>query len=559
MLSQTNKIRLAVTGIFLIALFTAVINFPQTFQKTGIPIPAVLNLPFRLGLDLQGGTHLIYEADVSQIPVNEQADAVEGVRDVIERRVNSFGVAEPLIQTTQTNNQYRIIVELAGITDVNEAIQMIGETPLLEFKEINPNPQIELTEEQKVEIETLNAQAKITAEEILVEANKLGADFSAIAKAKSQEEIAKQSGGEIGFLPKGLLAETFEKTCFDDLTDGQTAKTVTQTKFGYHIIKRLATQQIENQEQVNCAHVLVKTVSEIDYLDPNSQWMNTGLSGQQLKRSSIQFDPNTQVPHIALEFNDDGKTLFADITQRNVGQPVGIFLDGQAISTPTVQQVITDGQAVITGNFSLNEAKLLAQRLNAGALPVPIKLISQQTIGASLGASSLEKSLQAGLLGLLAVSLFMILFYRLPGLIAVFALMVYGLLTLAVFKIIPVTLTLAGTAGFILSIGMAVDANILIFERLREELREGNPLSVAINKAFERAWPSIFDGNISTLITCFILMGFTTSVVKGFAVTLTIGILVSMFTAMVVTKSLMKLAIQIPPLKNFWLFGLKKK
>jgi preprotein translocase subunit SecD len=260
-----------------------------------------------------------------------------------------------------------------------------------------------------------------------------------------------------------------------------------------------------------------------------------------------------------LEFDSEGADLFEQITGDNVGEQVAIFLDGQIISAPTVNEKISGGRAVISGGFNIKDAKLLAQRLNAGALPVPIELINQQTVGASLGRESLTMSLEAGILGLILVALFMVLIYRLPGVLAVLSLTAYGLLVLAVFKLWPVTLTLSGLAGFILSIGMAVDANVLIFERLKEELKNGKPLALAVDEAFDRAWPSIRDGNVSTLITCFILIQFTTSVVKGFAITLGLGVLISMFSAIVITKNLLKLTGGEWLEKRLWLAGVKVK
>ncbi|MCK4525718.1 MAG: protein translocase subunit SecD, partial [Candidatus Andersenbacteria bacterium] len=340
----------------------------------------------RLGLDLQGGTHLIYQSDLSQIEENEKSTALEGVRDVIERRVNAFGVSEPIVQTTKKD---RLIVELAGIKDVNQAIEMIGETPLLEFKE-------EMTEEEK----------------------------------SSLREQLKDSN-----IPEEYLSQFFYK--------------------------------------------------------------GADLGGKQLDRADVIFNPNTYEPEVQLQFNSEGKKLFAEITERNVGKKVAIYLDGMPISIPVVNEPITDGRAVISGSFSIDEAKTLVQRLNAGALPVPIKLISQQTVDASLGKDSIEKSIIAAFIGFALLSLFMIIYYRIQGIIAVIALIIYALLVLSIFKLIPVTLTLSGIAGFILSIGMAVDANVLIFERIKEEIRKGKPVTIAIEEGFARAWSSIFDSNVS--------------------------------------------------------------
>ena len=452
-----------------------------------------------------------------------------------------------------------MIVELAGVSDVNQAITMIGETPLLEFKEQNPSPQIELTDEQKQQLTDFNNRAKTLAEDLLVQALKPDADFGQLAKDNSQDPGSLEAGGDLGLMPRGVFVPEFEKVCFDELKPGEIYPKLVQSEFGYHVIKKEEESGSADDYQARCRHILMRTATESDFASASDEWLYTGLTGKQLKRAQIEFDPNTQVPQISLEFNDEGAALFAALTRKNIGKPIAIFLDGEPISIPTVQQEIPNGQAVISGQFTITEAKLLAQRLNAGALPVPIELISQQTVGASLGNESMAKSLKAGLIGLVIVSLFMILYYRLPGLSAVVALIFYGLIILAVFKLIPVTLTLAGIAGFILSLGMAVDANILIFERLKEELKQEKPLTIALAESFQRAWPSIFDGNVSTLITCLILMGFTTSVVKGFAVTLSIGILISMFSAMVVNKIILKLVIKTKISKRLWLFNAGKK
>lgn len=405
------------------------------------------DLKFRLGLDLQGGTHLVYGSDLSEIEDKDKDKALEGVRDIIERRINIFGVSEPIVQTSQKD---RLIVELAGIKDVNQAINMIGETPLLEFKE-------EMTEEEK---DSIREQFKDTN------------------------------------IPEEYLAQFFYK--------------------------------------------------------------NTGLGGKQLDRSDVIFNPNTGEPEVHLQFDDEGKKLFGEITSRNVGKKVAIYLDNMPISIPVVNEPITDGSAVVSGNFSLPEAKTLVQRLNAGALPVPITLISQQTVDASLGKDSIQKSITAGLAGLALLVLFMIIYYRLLGIVSVFALLTYSLIVLSLFKIIPITLTLSGIAGFIMSIGMAVDANILIFERLKEEIKKGKPMTIAAEEGFARAWSSIFDSNISTIITCIILAYFGTGMIEGFAITLGIGVVLSMFSAIFVTKTILKVVMMTKLRKNLWLFRVKK-
>ena len=447
-MSSKRKTLLIFILIILIAVLTAYIVYPknQGIKINDYGVKYSNDLKFHLGLDLQGGTHLVYQSDLSQIKEEDKSSAIEGVRDVIERRVNAFGVAEPIVQTTKND---RLIVELAGISDVNQAINMIGETPFLEFKE-------EMNEEEKSNLRDQFKDANI---------------------------------------PEEYLTQFFYK--------------------------------------------------------------NTELGGKQLDRADVIFDPNTYEPEVQLQFDGEGKDLFGEITGRNVGKKVAIYLDGMPISIPVVNEAITDGKAVISGNFSIDEAKLLVQRLNAGALPVPIKLISQQTVDASLGADSVQKSLVAGLLGLVLLSLFMIIYYRMQGVIAVVALLIYSCLVLSLFKFIPITLTLSGIAGFILSIGIAVDANILIFERIKEEIRKGKTISIAIEEGFARAWSSIFDSNVSTIITCVVLAYFGTSIIEGFAITLGIGVVLSMFSAIFITKTFLKIVTMSKWGRKLWLFGVK--
>ena len=407
-------------------------------RLTSLSIPHVWDVQFHLGLDLLGGTHLVYQADLSSVPSGDRSDAMEGVRDVVERRVNFFGVAEPVVQIS---GDERLIVELAGIQDVNQAISLIGETPFLEFKEERP-------------------------------------DAKDIAAAQQQG----------------------------------------------------------------------KRLDE----DP---YRSTGLNGRYLKRAQLVFDPQTYKPQVSLEFNDEGARLFGEITKRNVGKTVAIYLDGMPISIPVVQNEILNGKAVITGQFTPDEAKLLATRLNSGALPVPIKLISQQTIGASLGAESLNRSFTAGIWGLMFVALFMVAFYRLPGAVSILALGVYTVGVLAIYKILPVTLTLAGIAGFILSLGIGVDANVLIFARMREELAAGKPLLAAMAEGFRRSWPSIRDSHVTAFIGAFVLYVFTTSIVKGFALTLGIGLIASLLTSTVVTRCFLRALANTRLSQYRWLFS----
>lgn len=510
-----------------------------------------------LGLDLQGGTHLVYKADTADIPSSDRSEAIEGVRDVIERRVNAFGVSEPIVQTSKSGDEYRVIVELPGVTDVTQAIQMIGETPLLEFRE---QAAPELDDDQAQAMKAYNADAKIRAAEILLSALDEGTDFAELAKEKSEGPSA-ENGGDLGEFGRGAMVPEFDEVIFDKAETGKVYPEVVETMFGYHIIKvenKTTTTNDEGveEEKATARHILIQIQSEEAAATAN--YVNTGLSGKHLDSAQVQFDQSTGQPEISLKFNDEGKDLFAEITKRNLSKPVAIYLDHAPISIPVVQAEITSGEAVITGSFTLEEAKILTRRLNSGALPIPISLLNQQNIGATLGQESVERSLFAGILGLVLVAIFMIAYYRLPGLLAVLALSIYALLVLAIFKLWPVTLTLAGIAGFILSIGMAVDANVLIFERLKEELRRGKPILSAVEDGFKRAWPSIRDSNVSSLITCVILIWFGTSLIKGFAITLGIGILLSMFSAITITRNFLRIS-ALKKWKGFWMYGIKNK
>ncbi len=535
-MSKRKKIWLTFGLILVLTILSGFIDYPN-----GPDISVgdyYKELKVHLGLDLQGGSHLLYNADTSNIEANEESSALEGVRDVIERRVNAFGVSEPIVQTSKSGDQWRVIVELAGISDVNEAIKMIGETPLLEFKEQIDQ---EMTDEEKEDIEQSNEEVKNRAEEVLAKALEPEANFAELANEYTEDpgntdtETGEKKGGDLRFFSRDVMVSEFADVVFDKMSVGEVYQELVKTDYGYHIIKKTD----EKDNEARASHILLLTQST----QPSSQFENTGLSGKQLDRAAVTFDQNTNQPQVSLQFDSEGKELFSDITERNVGKIVGIYLDGSPISMPTVNEKITSGEAVITGGFSLDEAKLLAQRLNAGALPVPIELVSQHNVGATLGKVSVEKSFLAGIIGLVLVAIFMIIYYRLPGIISVIALIIYSMVILAAFKLIPVTLTLAGVAGFILSIGMAVDANILIFERTKEELRQGNSLKSAVEIGFKRAWPSIRDSNISSIITCVILAWFGTSIIKGFAVTLGIGVLISMFSAITVTRTFLRLSV----------------
>lgn len=560
--SGRRKIWITFFGILLLGMFFGGIVYPEL--PASVPLSKWLNKYHpKLGLDLQGGAHLVYQADVSQIPEADRADAVAGVRDVIERRVNALGVSEPLVQTNMIGDDYRVIIELAGVFDVNEAITQIGETPLLEFKEVNPaaDLQVDLTAEQEQAITESESQGLIKAQEV-IQRLEAGEDFAELARTLSDDPGSADTGGDLGFAGRGMYVPEFEQALFDLLSDDETTKEPVKTFFGYHIIQRLESKIVEGEDgkeqQVRGRHILIKTINQNDFSAGQDPWLNTELSGKHLSGAQVSFDPNIGTPQVALKFNDEGKILFAQITEKNLQKPVAIFLDGEIISAPVVQQVISAGEAVISGNFSIPEAKLLAQRLNAGALPVPVTLVSQLQVGPSLGSQSVERSLSAGIWGLIAVMIFMLIVYRLPGLLANLALILYSIIVFGLFELIPVTLTLAGITGFVLSVGMAVDANILIFERFKEELRLGKPILAALEEGFIRAWSSIRDSNISSLITAVILIWFGTSVIQGFALTLGIGILVSMFSAITVTRTFLRLFAGSRLGRHQWLFGVKE-
>lgn len=380
----------------------------------------------KLGLDLSGGVQLTMSADMANVKEEDKSDALQSAKDIIERRINGLGVAEPVIQTAKAQNQYRLIIEIPGMSDIDQAVATVKKSAHLEFKALkNDLPQ--------------------------------DATFSA-------------------------MPQDFE---------------------------------------------------------------NSGLTGKDLRRAQAQASKDPKEPGyvVSLEFNGEGAKKLEKITKDNFEKPLAMFLDDEPISwpPPVVKAVISDGNAQISGGFDANSAKQLAIQLNAGALPVPLKIESQSQIGPTIGSASIQKSIFATIIGLASVAFFMIVYYRILGIFAVVALAIYTLLVFAIFKLIPVTITLAGIAGFVLSIGMAVDANILIFERMKEELRWGKLKHDAFIAGFERAWSSIRDSNISSLITTVILFNFGTGSIRGFALTLAIGILVSMFSAITVSRTLLRI------------------
>lgn len=532
-MNAKQKTRWHFAGVVLLGLVSALVAYPRLVSFAP-PVEQFLgNLKMNYGLDLEGGIHLEYLADVKDIADNKQAEALEAAVAVIERRVNAFGVGEPLVQLSKSGNENRIIVELPGVKDIEEAKKLIKETPFLEFREL-------AGEEAQKEIDDYNAQSLDTAGKIL-ENTRNGADFAEAAKAWSQDPGSKDKGGEYDFQKKGFYVEAFDKVTFDpSFAKGSVWPELVETPFGWHILKKLDERGEGDDREVKIAHILFPKYNLSDF--PQKQFKATGLSGKNLKDAFVDYQSQgLGAPQIGLRFDDEGAKLFADITKRNIGKPVAIFLDQYIISQPTVQAEILNGQAVITGDFSLPEANALVKRFNEGALPVPISLVSQQSIDASLGKTALDMSVYAGVIGLAAVAVFMVFFYRFLGLIAVIALLLYSAMLLALFKLsnftpFPMTLTLSGIAGFILSIGIAVDANVLIFERTREEFSFGKSMRTSLREGFRRAWPSIRDGHLSTIITTLVLMGIGTGFVKGFAITLALGVLLSLFTAVVLVR-----------------------
>ncbi len=425
--------------IFIIAvtLFSLYISLPTDLGYFKIPR---LNIKFgsldlskeieiKQGLDIKGGVQVVLDTDMSKLEDIDKQSALESLKDVVGRRIDLFGVSEVSIKTLQNNNQYRLSIELPGVTDSKQAIALIGETASLQFA------------------------------------------YPIFSETKSATEEASLTG----FNP-------------------------------------------------------------------------ANLSGSDLKRAQVTFQTDDSLPAVAIEFNDEGTKKFAQITKNGIGKPLAILLDGFPITMPNIESEIPNGNAVISGSFTLEEAKDLAIKLNAGALPVPVKVLSQKNIPATLGQESVQKSLLAGGIGLLMVVTFMILNYGKMGLISSVSLALYGLYTVALYKTIPVVLSLPGIAGFLLSVGMAVDSNILIFERYKEEIRAGRQWQVALELAFGRAWDSIKDANAATIITGLILFNplswsflNTSGAVRGFALTLIIGILVSLFTGIIVSRTLLRI------------------
>lgn len=456
------------------------------------------------GLDLRGGLEVLLQANP---PPGQtvRPDDMQGARIRVEQRINALGVNEPLIQMVGSD---RIAVQLPGIQDPDLAIRTFGETGLLEFID--------------------------TGDQSLPE----GALVTTTAFVTSTAEITT-TPSLTGTAPATRPAATTPAT-------PTLAPTLSIT----------ATSSVTSTAPITATPSITATATPTQTaLGP----FRTIMTGSQLQSASVGFDPQTGAPIIQFTLTSEGARIFADYTSKNVGKFLTITLDKRVISSPRINSAITQGSGVIEGRFTRDEAQALVVQLKYGALPVPLKVLSSRTVGPTLGQESIDKSVIAGAIGIGMVIAFMLLYYRLPGFLADLALILYGLLVFAIFKLLPVTLTLAGIAGFVLSIGLAVDANILIFERMKEELRAGRSLKAAMRAGFERAWPSIRDSNASTLITCAILFwfgsNFGASIVAGFALTLAIGVLVSLFTAIFVTRNLLTLVMDLDLAKNHWWFG----
>jgi SecD/SecF fusion protein len=721
-----------IANLVLIALAVVTLGFfdlPSDTQKNILPSTpdSFETQKIQLGLDLQGGTQLDYKLDLRKVDLADEEGIVDGVLEVLTKRVNGLGVSEPNIYRSEIADEQHIIIELAGIKDIEEAKATVGKTIQLEFKEeggesmtssnrenvenmaqtaldrildgedfslvgaeeelANPSTVsffsnesegfifetdlsdgyleaiedmeigdvynepilttdgytfdsygnltplegyflIKLEGAQEGEISTSSdkevearhiliayegsersandrsqSEAETLAKELLERAQN-GESVEDLAKEFSDEPGASESGGYLDYFGPNAMVKAFEDAAFA-MSPGDISSEVVETAFGYHIIEVMDVKGGETETMTGMEYSL----SKIYYSTAPDPWKETGLTGEHFTHADVAFS-QTYSPYVTIEFNSEGAKLFEEITSRNTGKRVAIFVGGELISAPNVNEKITGGRAQITGDFTVEEATTLARDLNTGAIPAPIILVGQYTIGASLGQAALDTSLKAGMLGLILLALYMVLYYRLPGVMANLALLLYAALlvffikvamplgfalviALIVFGVLVaiimnskdsgwekllsfmlacfvlffltfllaghVVLTLAGVAGVVLSIGMAVDANILIFERMREELRNGRPLSGAIEVGFDRAWSSIRDSNFSSLITCAILMYFGTSIIRGFAVNLALGILISMFTAIIVTRTLLRALVHTRFSNHKFLLGVPKR
>lgn len=732
--SIKNYFNWKIVSILVSSLLLLLVSLPNQYQPSFFP-QAIKDMKVNLGLDLQGGSQLEYNIDLRKVNENDQKQIVDGVLEVINKRVNSLGVSEPNIYTSNVGGETHIVVELAGIKDLEEAKNAVGKTIQLEFKEENTEVDPNLKENVKLTAQTLldnlkttpenfaqlaeqeqkafpervkyqetellfrdeisgskiqeavfadnlkpgdivqtliedsaglsitpsgqlrseegffilkllerndtaertktqpkevaashilisykgaeradlsvtrtKEEAKTLAEEVLTKTKAENANFVNLAKEFTDEPAGKESGGKLTAAVKdgGSYDPQFTAATLKLESDADITPTVVETPFGYHIIKAdkvtAATETKSTETQLKFAKILYSTAPD--------EWKPTTLTGQYFVRADVTFD-QMYLPQVAIQFNAEGARLFEELSEKNIGKRIAIFVGGELISAPMVNEKIAGGQAVINGDFNIDSAKNLARDLNTGAIPAPITLVGQYSIGASLGQEALNQSLYAGILGVVGLLIFMAAYYRGAGLVANLALVIYSILLIflikanldiryallislimfmfATIKIAqnknelfleksisvlvacfglffftfllssPVVLTLAGIAGLILSIGMAVDANVLIFERIKEEIKEGKEYKAAVTAGFDRAWSSIRDSNFSSLITCAILYYFGTSIIRGFALNLAAGIMISMFTAITVTRVVLLALDKTKIAKSPALMGLQSK
>lgn len=463
------------------------------------------DLRIHQGLDLQGGLQVLLQADVPvDLEASFDARTMEAARVIVENRVNGLGVTEPLVQL---QGERRIIVELPGIENPDQAISTLRETGLLEFVEAGRTP---LSEGMLI-----RTSLDVNPDQVLTVTTTL-TDSEALTPTLTPPPTVT-----IGVTETATLTTTETVTGSEEIT-------ATAYAYGDRVFPTL-------------------------------------MTGRHLRNADVSTDDMGQVV-IAFELTDEGSQIFREYTLKHVGDVVAIVLDKRVLSAPVIRQAITTGQGVISsgqqGGFPLEEARKLAIQMKYGALPVPLKVVENRTVGPTLGQDSVQRSIRAGIIGLIVVLLFMVVYYRLPGALADVALIIYALINVALYKLIPVTLTLPAITGFILSTGMAVDANILVFERMKEELRAGKPLKVAMEAGFTRAWTSIRDSNLSTLFTCAILYwfgsNFGASIVKGFAITLALGVVINLFTAIIVTRTFIRFTFHLTGdklRKKHWLLG----
>ncbi|MGE5224594.1 MAG: protein translocase subunit SecD [Omnitrophica WOR_2 bacterium] len=478
---------LIIAVAIILAVFLDLPNVPAIFGK---------QISTHLGLDLVGGVQALLEADTT---TNPSAEEMSTARSIVQNRVNGLGVSEAVVQSAGGN---RIVVEIPGVSNPDEAIKTIKTTGLLEF----------------VDFSNLSAT-----------------EAQALVGTTIKTDFAQSTGSTPVITPTAQTTPTVTA-----------ALTATATRPITTTPTLTTTAAVTATSTITATGTVSGTGSTAKPATPSQPVYHTVMTGTTIKNVGVQAT-TVGAYEVAFELNSTGAKTFADYTASHVGKILAIVLDKQVVSTPSINNAIPDGKGVITGGFTQETANNLAVQLRYGSLPIPLKVVESNSVGPTLGQDSLRKSLVAGAIGLGAVILFMALYYRLNGIIADLALVCYALFAYALFRVIPVTLTLPGIAGFVLSIGMAVDANILIFERMKEELRSGRSLRAAIDLGWSRAWPSIRDSNISTLITCAVLYIFGStygaSIVKGFSFTLAIGVLVSLFTAVVVTRTFLHLVL----------------